>query len=89
MSMGPYEENIINVPEPDKRFVWPGTEEATLKLTHENVGIAGGHACAHSSPVCLYVMFVVKCKYILCEYYVHEFTQERGGWTVRLSMVLL
>ena len=54
---GPDEKYIVNIPQPHPRATWRGCEHALLEVSHEETCIGWGHACAHSSPMYLEIVF--------------------------------
>ena len=52
-TMGPNEKDVVDIPEPDFGFVWTGIQQPPLQVSHEEVGVAGSHACTHGHPMCL------------------------------------
>ena len=52
-TMGPNEIDVADIPGPDLGFVWTGIQQPPLQVPHEEVGVAGSHACKYGRPMCL------------------------------------
>jgi len=60
LSVGPDQENIVDIAKPDERFERCGVEVLDLQASHEKVGVGRGHASAHGCEFDLQAIVVRK-----------------------------
>lgn len=72
LTMRPKKENIVNVPDPQERFLRTRREKALFKATHKKTSHRGGHFGTHAGTENLLVVRTIECEIIVREHNLHQ-----------------